>query len=118
MQTRDITISELIASELCIEEQDGTLVFETVDEVLRGGGHIALSFADVSMLTTPFIRALLGTRAEDFLSALSHRNSQLELVEISLAQGARIAFVAEDLALRARDPEAYSQARQRALETA
>ena len=119
MKTVLIEIATLIGEPYCIAEEDGARVAEAVSAALRDSASahstsVQLSFADVRMLTTPFIRALFVPLLEQFSS--EQLNNHVQISEIRAGDRARIKLVIDDVKLRLRDPQSYEHARQRALE--
>lgn len=113
---KTIEIVQLIGSEYSITEEDGALVANEVVAVLQRGDDVALSFQEVEMMTTPFIRALVAPLLEGFLDKEPY--ARFTMTKIGAGDLARIKFVINDMELRLRDPENYDRARQFALESA
>lgn len=116
MKTILIEVAALAGGRYCIAEEDGVRVADVVSAALSDSLSVQLSFVDVQMLTTPFIRALFVPLLEQFSS--EQLNAQLQMSELRSGDQARIKLVIDDVKLRLHDPESYQRARQRALELA
>ena len=116
MTTTQIEISEIIGTEYGVAEEDGALVHDVIVTALQSREKIVLSFAKVAMLTTPFIRAIIGDLYERFSE--QQVQSSLTVENISSDNAAVLKFVIEDIKLRLRDSQAYDNARDHALELA
>ena len=116
MTTTQIEISEIIGTEYGVAEEDGALVHDAIVAALLGSEKSVLSFAKVAMLTTPFIRAIIGDLYERFSE--QQLRSALTIENISSDNAAVLKFVIEDIKLRLHDSQAYDNARDYALELA
>ncbi len=55
-----IKVSDLIGSQLCISVEDGQKVFDKVDQLVKDGNHVTISFENVTMLISVFLNVAIG----------------------------------------------------------
>jgi hypothetical protein len=55
-----LRIYEIVGSSLCVASQDGQKVFEQIQQALRDGKKVQLSFQNVESLTSAFLNAAVG----------------------------------------------------------
>lgn len=111
-----IEICDLIGSEYGVLEEDAQRVCDALVTALQEGRKVVLSFAGIVILTTPFVRALIGDLYERFSPA--QLQASLRLENISPDNATVFKFVADDIKLRRQNPQAYDAARAYALESA
>ncbi|PIV26727.1 MAG: hypothetical protein COS37_04920 [Anaerolineae bacterium CG03_land_8_20_14_0_80_58_20] len=55
-----LRIYEIVGSSLCVASQDGQKVFEQIQQALKDGKNVRLSFQNVESLTSAFLNAAIG----------------------------------------------------------
>ena len=55
-----LRIYEIVGSSLCVASQDGQKVFEQINQALKDGKKVKLSFQNVESLTSAFLNAAVG----------------------------------------------------------
>ncbi|TWI73967.1 uncharacterized protein DUF4325 [Desulfobotulus alkaliphilus] len=55
-----IKVADLIGSPLCISAEDGQKVFDKIEQLLRAGKQVSISFENVSMLISLFLNVAIG----------------------------------------------------------
>ncbi|OIN95735.1 MAG: hypothetical protein AUJ21_02695 [Anaerolineae bacterium CG1_02_58_13] len=55
-----LRIYEIVGSNLCVASQDGQKVFEQIQQALKDGKNVRLSFQNVESLTSAFLNAAIG----------------------------------------------------------
>ena len=58
----DVTVMayEVVGSQLCVASDDGQKVYDRIEESLRSGRSVAVSFLNVETLTSAFLNAAVG----------------------------------------------------------
>ena len=56
----DLSVYEIVGSALCIASEDGQKVYDRIEGALKEGRSVALSFRNVSSLTSAFLNAAIG----------------------------------------------------------
>ena len=60
MNNAEISVREVVGSEICVATSDGDRVYKRLAASLKKGQKIDLSFRGVEMLTTAFLSAAVG----------------------------------------------------------
>jgi len=55
-----IKVADLIGSQLCISAEDGQKVFGKVEQLVRDGKQVTISFENVTMLISLFLNVAIG----------------------------------------------------------
>ncbi len=55
-----IKVTDLIGSPLCISAEDGQKIFAKVENLLKEGKHVIISFENVTMLISLFLNVAIG----------------------------------------------------------
>lgn len=55
-----IKVADLIGSQICISAEDGQKVFGKVEQLVKAGKHVTISFENVSMLISLFLNVAIG----------------------------------------------------------
>lgn len=55
-----LSIFEIVGSPLCVASGDGQKVYDRLDAALKEGGHVALSFRNITTVTSAFLNAAIG----------------------------------------------------------
>jgi hypothetical protein len=55
-----VRIYEVVGSSLCVSSQDGQKIFEQIQQALKDGKKVMLSFQNVGYLTPAFLNAGIG----------------------------------------------------------
>ena len=56
----EIRVADLIGNHLCISSEDGQKVFEKVEQLLKDGRQVTISFENVTMLILLFLNVSIG----------------------------------------------------------
>lgn len=59
-ETITLKIYEVVGSSLCVASQDGQIVFEQINQALKDGKRVRISFQNVESLTSAFLNAAVG----------------------------------------------------------
>ena len=55
-----LRIYEIVGSSLCVASQDGQKIFEQIQQALKDGKNVRLSFQNIESLTSAFLNAAVG----------------------------------------------------------
>ncbi len=55
-----IKVADFIGSPLCISADDGQKVFEKIEQLLKVGKHVTISFENIDMLISLFLNVAIG----------------------------------------------------------
>ncbi|MBK5247300.1 MAG: STAS-like domain-containing protein [Peptostreptococcaceae bacterium] len=55
-----IKVSELIGNQICISADDGQKVYNKIEQLVREGKQVTVSFANVTMLVSLFLNVAIG----------------------------------------------------------
>lgn len=55
-----IKVANLIGSSICISTEDGQKVFDKVEQLLKAGNKVTISFENVTMLISLFLNVAIG----------------------------------------------------------
>ena len=109
-----ISIFEVVGSPLCVASGDGQKVYDRLDAALKSNRIVALSFYNVTTLTSAFLNAaigqLYGTFSEEQIRA------QLRVKDMEQDDLALLKRVVDNAKLYFKDKEEYDQAVEEAQE--
>ena len=114
---KDIRISlfEVVGSPLCVASSDGHKVHKHLDAALRANREVALSFHNITALTSAFLTAAIGELYGTFSEEKIH--SLLKVEDMEQDDLALLNSVINNAKLYFKDPERYTQAIREALES-
>ena len=108
-----ISVFEVVGSSLCVASGDGQKVYDRLAAALREGHNVALSFHNVTTLTSAFLNAaigqLYGTFNEEQIRAL------LKVQDMQPEDLALLKRVVETAKQYFKDPHKFEQAMQETL---
>lgn len=61
-----IKVADLVGSSLCISAEDGQKVFDKVEQLVKGGKQITISFENVTMMISLFLNVAIGQLYSSF----------------------------------------------------
>jgi hypothetical protein len=64
-----LSVFEIVGSPLCVASDDGEKVYERIEKAMRQGRSVALSFLNVTSLTSAFLNAAIGQLYGEFSEA-------------------------------------------------
>ena len=103
-----ISIFEVVGSSLCVASNDGQKVYDRLDAALKANRVVALSFHNVTTLTSAFLNAaigqLYGTFNEDQIRV------QLKVEDMEQDDLALLKRVVDNAKLYFKNKEAYNKA--------
>ena len=56
----ELSVYEIVGSALCVASDDGQKVYDRIEAALKEGRSVALSFRNVTSLTSAFLNAAIG----------------------------------------------------------
>lgn len=105
-----ITVSafEVVGSSLCVASADGQKIYDRIARVLKEGGHAAVSFRNVSTLTSAFLNAAIGQLYGEFDNDTIRSRITIEEMEPNdIALLRRVVDTAKEYF---KDPQRFEQA--------
>jgi hypothetical protein len=66
MEKTTLNVYQIVGNDICVEADDGTKVYEKIKLFLSEKKEIALSFINVTMLTSAFLNTAVGQLYKDF----------------------------------------------------
>jgi len=116
MMQGEMTISlfEVVGSPLCVASGDGQKVYERLAAAFAEGRKVALSFLNVSTLTSAFLNAAIGQLYGRFSE--EEIRTLLKVEDIQQDDLALLKRVVETAKQYFKDPEKFDQAVREALE--
>ncbi|MBM3300876.1 MAG: STAS-like domain-containing protein, partial [Deltaproteobacteria bacterium] len=66
MYVLNMSVFEIVGSELCVAADDGQKVYEQIAAALKQGWGVQLSFRNVTSLTSAFLNAAVGQLYGEF----------------------------------------------------
>ena len=104
----EFSIYEIVGSPLCVASSDGQKVYDRLAAALHEGRHVALSFRNITTLTSAFLNAaigqLYGTLSED------HIRSLLKVEDMQSDDLALLKRVVDTAKQYFRDPQRFEEA--------
>ena len=61
-----LSVYEIVGSPLCVASDDGQKVYERIGKALRQGRSVALSFMNITSLTSAFLNTAIGQLYGEF----------------------------------------------------
>ncbi len=102
-----ISIFEIVGSSLCVASDDGQKVYDRLDAALKADRIVALSFHNVTTLTSAFLNAAIGQLYGTF-SEEQVRN-QLKVEDMEQDDLALLKRVVDNAKLYFKDPERFDK---------
>ncbi len=111
----DIQISmfETVGSQLCVASDDGQKIYERLAAALKADRSVALSFHNVTALTSAFLNAAIGQLYGTFSE--EHIRSLLKVEGVEPDDLALLKRVVDTAKLYFKDPERFNQVVQEVL---
>lgn len=73
-----IKVADLIDSELCISSEDGQKVFKKVEQHVKSGKQVIISFENVNMLISLFLNIAIGQLYDSFSEETIRKQLKVE----------------------------------------
>ena len=114
--SKDIRISifEVVGNRLCVASGDGQKVYERLATALKAGGSVALSFHNVTTLTSAFLNAAIGQLYGSFSE--EKIRSLLKVEYMDPDDLALLKRVVDNAKLYFKDPQRFDQVIRETLE--
>lgn len=103
MKEYRIDIFNLIGGALCIEADDGQIIYENIQKALSNGANIIISFRNIEMVTTAFLNTAIGQLYRDH--SKDEISSRISFEDISDDMKVKIKRVNQTAKLFYEDPE-------------
>jgi hypothetical protein len=112
---KNITLSifEVVGSPLCVASDDGQRVHDRIAAALKEGSNVAVSFLNVSSLTSAFLNAAIGQLYGSFTE--TQIRSRLTVKDIQPDDLALLKRVVETAKQYFKDPKRFNKAVQDAI---
>ncbi|MBI2350930.1 MAG: STAS-like domain-containing protein [Deltaproteobacteria bacterium] len=112
---KNITLSifEVVGSPLCVASDDGQRVHDRIAAALKEGSNVAVSFLNVSSLTSAFLNAAIGQLYGSFTE--NQIRSRLTVKDIQPDDLALLKRVVETAKQYFKDPKRFNKAVQDAV---
>jgi hypothetical protein len=112
---KNITLSifEVVGSPLCVASDDGQRVHDRIAAALKEGSNVAVSFLNVSSLTSAFLNAAIGQLYGSFTE--NQIRSRLTVKDIQPDDLALLKRVVETAKQYFKDPKRFNKAVQDAI---
>jgi Na+-driven multidrug efflux pump len=65
-ETITLPVFEIVGSSLCVASDDGQKIYERIEKAIRQGLSVALSFVNITSLTSAFLNAAIGQLYGEF----------------------------------------------------
>ena len=102
-----IAIFEVVGSSLCVASGDGQKVYDRLAGALQRGCHVALSFRNVTTLTSAFLNAAIGQLYGQFNE--ERIRSQLRVEDMQPDDIALLKRVVDTAKLYFKDPQRFER---------
>lgn len=103
-----ISIFEVVGSPLCVASSDGQKVYERISAALREGRNVAISFHNISTLTSAFLNAAIGQLYGEFSE--DQIRTLLKVQDMQPDDMALLKRVVETAKEYFKDPQKFDQA--------
>lgn len=112
----EISVFEAVGSSVCVASDDGENVLRRIENAIRNGRNVSLSFLNVDVLTSAFLNSAIGALYGQFSEQeIRERLSVKDMEQDDLALLKR---VVENAKSYFKDPERFVRAERTALERA
>ena len=108
-----LSVFEIVGNPLCVASSDGEKVFDRLQVALKAGQSVALSFRNVTTLTSAFLNAAIGQLYGNFNEETIR--SLLNVQDMEQDDMALLKRVVETAKQYFQDPERFNQAVQETL---
>lgn len=113
-QSLTLSIYEIVGSSLCVASDDGQKVHDRIAVALREGRQVALSFRNVSSLTSAFLNAAIGQLYGEFTE--DRVRSLLKVQDMPSEDLALLKRVVDMAKEYFKNPDRFRQATRQAME--
>lgn len=107
------SVFEIVGNPICVASGDGQKVFERLGAALKEGRNVALSFRNVTTLTSAFLNAAIGQLYGEFSEA--EIRSLLNVQDMEQDDMALLKRVVETAKLYFQDPGKFDRAVRKTL---
>lgn len=108
-----LSIFEIVGSQLCVASGDGQKVYDRLASALKEGGHVTLSFRNITTVTSAFLNAAIGQLYGSFSE--EQIRSLLVVQDIQPDDLALLKRVVDTAKQYFKDPDRFSHAVREAL---
>ena len=109
-----IFIFEVVGSPLCVASSDGQKVYDRIAAALKADREVALSFRNVTTLTSAFLNAAIGQLYEAFSE--KQIRSKLKVEDMEQDDLALLKRVVDNAKVYFKDPQRFDQVVRETLE--
>ena len=103
-----LSVFEIVGSPLCVASGDGQKVYDRLDSALKEGGPVALSFRNITAVTSAFLNAAIGQLYGSFSE--EQIRSMLAVQDMQPDDLALLKRVVETAKQYFKDPNRFNQA--------
>ena len=111
-----ISIFEVVGNPLCVASSDGQKVYDRLSTALEKERHVALSFHNVTTLTSAFLNAAIGQLYGEFSE--EQVRALLTIEDVEQDDLALLKRVVDNAKLYFRDPERFDKVVEKTQENA
>jgi len=108
-----INIFNIVGNSLCIEADDGNIVYKNINNALSSGKQV-ISFQNVQMLTSAFLNTAIGQLYRDFSEEEIKKN--VKVVQLTPSDAILLKRVIDTAKLYYKDPQRLEQSIAKILE--
>ncbi|MEQ1679793.1 MAG: DUF4325 domain-containing protein [Nitrospira sp. CG24B] len=105
-----LSIFEIVGSPLCVASDDGQKIHDRIADALKEGQSVALSFLNVTSLTSAFLNAAVGQLYSSFTE--EQIRSKLRVTDLQPDDRALLKRVVDTAKEYFKDPERFKKAEQ------
>ncbi len=109
-----LSVFEIVGSPLCVASDDAEKVYERIEKAIKQGRSVALSFVNISSLTSAFLNAAIGQLYGEFSE--EKIRAKLAVKDMEPDDLALLKRVVETAKIYFQDPSWFAEARRTALE--
>ncbi len=102
-----INVFNIVGNSLCVEADDGNIVFENISNALAAGKKVIISFQNVEMLTSAFLNTAIGQLYRDFSE--EEIREKVKVIQISPTDAISLKKVVDTAKLYYKDPQRLEQ---------
>jgi hypothetical protein len=109
-----LSVYETVGDEFCVASEDGEKVYDRIDKAMRQGRGVALSFTNVTSLTSAFLNSAIGRLYGEFSE--EEIRAKLSVRDMEPDDLVLLKRVVETAKAYFRDPSRFAEARRSARE--
>lgn len=108
-----LSVFEIVGSSLCVASDDGEKVYQRIEKAVRQGRSVAVSFLNVTSLTSAFLNAAIGQLYGEFSE--NEIRAKLAVKDMDPDDLALLKRVVETAKAYFRNPELHKKATEELL---